>query len=138
VAVGGLGVGVAGRRVAVAVGGLRVGVAGRRVGVGGTGVKVGVSVTAGVGGSVGVSVAVGVGVSAAVAVNDGFGVLVGVGVTVGAGAIRDIRGQLQLMVTIIATTIIPRNVRFVLFKSHVLFPWITGHHLRSRCLSSPV
>jgi len=124
VAAGGRGVGVAGRRVGV-------GVAGRRVGVGGTGVSVGVSVTAGVGVSVGVSVAAGVGVSVGVGVNDGLGVLVGVGVTVGAAAIKDSKGQLQLMVATIATTTIPRTSTFFLFKSSVLVLYLGGCYVPS-------
>lgn len=111
-AVGGRRVGVAERRVGVAVGA-------RRVGVGGTGVNVGVSITAGAGVAVGVPVAVGVGVSVGVGVKVGFGVLVGVAVTVGARAMKDTRGQLQLMVTITPTHAIPRTVTLFLFKSSV-------------------
>jgi hypothetical protein len=78
VAVGPLGVAVAGRRVAV-------GVAARLVAVGGTVVGVGVSVTSGVGVTVGVSVGVGVGVSTGVGVCVGVNVKVGLGVLVGVG-----------------------------------------------------
>ena len=91
---GGLGVGEAGRRVAVAVGG-------RLVAVGGIDTDVGVSVgtlvgvSAGVRVSVAVGVGSGVGLHVAVGVTDGRGVLVGVGVTVGAGARKDRSGQVQ-------------------------------------------
>lgn len=113
-------VGVGRRRVGVAVGG-------RRVAVGGTGVNVGVSVARVVGVTVGVSVTVGVGVSVGVgvwigvAVNGGVGVLVAVGVAVGAGEKSDAKGQLQAMVSIIATTVIHRAVALFAFKSAVLF-----------------
>lgn len=104
--------GVAGRRVGVAVGG-------RCVGEGGTGVDVGVSITTGARVSVGVPVAVGAGVSVGVDVKVGFGVLVGVAVTVGGRPMKDVRGQLQLMVTIIPTDAIPRTATLFLFKSSV-------------------
>lgn len=122
-------VGVGRRRVGVAVGG-------RRVAVGGTGVNVGVSVARVVGVTVGVSVTVGVGVSVGVgvwigvAVNGGVGVLVAVGVAVGAGEKSDAKGQLQAMVSIIATTVIHRAVALFAFKSAVLLSRLSADHLR--------
>lgn len=126
-------VGVGRRRVGVAVGG-------RWVAVGGTGVNVGVAVARVVGVTVGVSVTVGVGVSVGVgvwigvAVNGGVGVLVAVGVAVGAGEKSDAKGQLQAMVSIIATTVIDRAVALFLFRSVVLFPWPAGYCVRRRDL----
>jgi len=48
------------------------------------------------------------------------GVLVAVGVAVGAGEKSDAKGQLQAMVSIIATTVIHRAVALFAFKSAVL------------------
>lgn len=99
VAVGGLGVGETGGRVAVAVGA-------PLVGVGGIGVRAGVCVGATVGVSIGTSVAVavavcsGVGLHGSVAVAKGLGVLVGVGVTEGEGAMIERSGQVQPMVIV--------------------------------------
>jgi hypothetical protein len=102
VAVGGRGVGLAGRRVGVDVGGRRVAVGGTRVHVGvAVAARVGVSLGAGKG--VGVEVCSGVGVAVSVGIAEGRGVLVGVGVTVGEGAKREISGQVQLMVSAAAT-----------------------------------
>jgi hypothetical protein len=120
VAVGGLGVGDAGRRVAVAVGA-------RLVGVGGTGVQATVCVGAMVGVSVGTTVAVavavcsGVGLHGSVGVAEGLGVLVGVGVTDGEGAIIESSGQVQLMVSIAATTASASTFLMSLFKGDVPF-----------------
>ena len=115
VAVGGLGVGEAGRRVAVAVGaGL--------VGVGGIGVHAGVCVAATVGVTVGTTVAVavavcsGVGLHGSVGVAEGLGVLVGVGVTEEAGAMTESSGQVQPMVIIAATTASASTFLVSLFK----------------------
>lgn len=107
--------------------GVEVAAGGRGVAVGGTGVDVGVSVGQAVGVSVGVSVttgvpvSVGVGVCIGVAVNCGVGVLVAVGVAVGTGEKSDVRGQLEPMVSIMATIAIPRNAPFLDFKSTILF-----------------
>ena len=122
-AVGGAGVGDAGRRVAVAVGARLVGVGG----IGGTGVQAGVSVGATVGVSVGTTVTVavavcsGVGLHGSVGVAEGLGVLVGVGVTVGERATRESRGQVQLMVVIIATNSMPRVASLPLISCTLLF-----------------
>jgi hypothetical protein len=40
---------------------------------------------------------------------------------------RDTKGQLQLIVTIIGTTTTSRTAVFVLFKCAVLIPWLTGY-----------
>jgi hypothetical protein len=129
VAVGGAGVGDAGRRVAVAVGARLVGVGG----IGGTGVQAGVSVGATVGVSVGTTVTVavavcsGVGLHGSVGVAEGLGVLVGVGVTEGEGVMTESSGQVQLMVIIAATTASASSFPVSLFKGDA--PFLEGSHL---------
>jgi len=86
-----------------------------------------VGVSTGVGESGATSVAVGDGsvsgvkVAVQVAVADGLGVLVGVGVTVGERATRESRGQVQLMVVIIATNSMPRVASLPLISCTLLF-----------------
>ena len=124
-AVGPLGVGVAGRRVGVGVTGLLVAVGGTVVGVGvsvtsGVGVRVGVSVGAGVGVNTGVAVCVGVGVKV------GFGVLVAVGVAVG-GAMNELNEQPNRLsatraITTPANRVIAGFVRVILKLVALLSP----------------
>jgi len=123
----GVGVGGGLRWVGVAVGGAGVAVGRCGVSAGGTAVDVGASVTSGVGTWVGVSVTSGVGVaavvgvSAGVGVREGSGVLVGVGVAVEAGETREAKGQVQLTVIIIATSIVPRAAISFIFRPAALF-----------------